>query len=206
MRELFGWTVGYTKSPGPKLEYQVAVAIGVVLCATFFCNAYIAAGKPPSQPTPVVAPEARADLLKANFTDDGFRSRPASAVEFAAVYGHAERSYTALAAQWSAPSPSPSKAQDAPVAKVQKKATLLAQACSGDCVTSSLPGAAVVPPRRPADLAPAPIALASAPVPAEEKRVRLLGVSLPGFVPSGDTIAKTVVSWGGSIVDAIPGL
>jgi hypothetical protein len=40
----------------------------------------------------------------------------------------------------------------------------------------------------------------------DDKPVRLLGVSLPGFVPSGQTIARTVVSWSDTIVGVIPGL
>jgi hypothetical protein len=72
--------------------------------------------------------------------------------------------------------------------------------------------AAVLPPPRPA--APANTVTAEAPLPApaklsasvDDERVRLLGVRLPGFVPSGDKIARTVVSWGDSIVNAIPGI
>jgi hypothetical protein len=197
------WTVGYIKSAGPKLEYQVAVAIAVVLCATFFCNAYVEPTQPTLQPAPAVASSMTAELLKANFTDEGFRSRPASPVEFAAVYGvAADKPYTVLAAtEWSAPAPAARKADDAVVARTHKKATVLAQACSGDCLTAI---AAAIPPRRPAELSPTPVALASVQV--EERRVRLLGVSLPGFVPTGEKIARTVVSWGGSIASAIPGL
>src|SRR5688572_32416970 len=58
----------------------------------------------------------------------------------------------------------------------------------------------LVPPPRPAGLT------AQATATSEDGRVRLLGLSLPGFVPSRETIAKTVVSWSGSIAGVISGL
>jgi hypothetical protein len=202
MRGMGEWTVGYRKSAAPKFEYQVAVAIALVLSATFLCNAYVEPTQPAAEPQPINS-EVGAQLLKVNFTDEGFRARAASPLEFAAVYGlAADKPYTALAAaNWS--TPARGKAAAGPAAKPQTKATV-AQACSVDCVTPPQPIATVVPPRRPADLTPAPIVMASAH--GGEKRVRLLGVSLPGFVPSGERIARTVVSWGGSIASVIPGL
>jgi hypothetical protein len=194
------------KAKTPKVEFQVTAAIAAVLCAALTANIWL----PPqaaSAPAPLVIDrEAAAELLEATFTDEGFRLRPTYPVEFAAVYGlAADKPYTALAAaEWSTAAQSaPKTDQAAPPLKAQKKTTLVAQACAGECAASAA-HAAVLPPPRPSALAPVQVA-ETAPV-VEDKRVRLLGVSLPGFVPSGDKIAKTVVSWGGSIAGVIPGL
>jgi hypothetical protein len=65
---------------------------------------------------------------------------------------------------------------------------------------------AVLPPPRPASLKEvAEVQAAAAISTTDENPVRLLGMSLPGFVRSGETITKTVVSWGGSIMGVIPG-
>ena len=191
------------RAQAPRLEFQVTAAIAVVLCAALAGNAWL-----PQQPAPapaplVINPELAADLLEATFTDEGFRLRPTYPVEFAAVYGLApDKPYTALAAaEWSTPAQSAPKTDQAAPLKAQKKTTLVAQACAGECAAAQT---AVLPPPRPAALAPVQVAETAPAV--EDKRVRLLGVSLPGFVPSGDKIAKTVVSWGGSIAGVIPGL
>jgi hypothetical protein len=88
--------------------------------------------------------------------------------------------------------------------KAAKKATLVAQTCPADCGHQRV---AVLPPPRPATLTrvaeAGPAAETSS---GDDKPVRLLGMSLPGFVPSGHTIAKTVVSWSDTIVGVIPGL
>ena len=67
--------------------------------------------------------------------------------------------------------------------------------------------AAVLPPPRPASLAiptpDPPLAIVAA---APEERVRLLGMRLPGFVPSGEKVVKTVVSWGGAVSGLIDGV
>jgi len=193
------------KAKAPKLEFQVTAAIAVVLCAALAANAWLPQQAAPAPAPLVIDREAAADLLEATFTDEGFRLRPTYPVEFAAVYGlAADKPYTALAAaEWSTAAQSAPKTDQAAPLKAQKKTTLVAQACAGECAASAA-HAAVLPPPRPSALAPVQVA-ETAPV-VEDKRVRLLGVSLPGFVPSGDKIAKTVVSWGGSIAGVIPGL
>jgi hypothetical protein len=193
------------KAKAPKVEFQVTAAIAVVLCAALAANAWLPQQAAPAPAPLVIDREAAAGLLEATFTDEGFRLRPTYPVEFAAVYGLApDQPYTALAAaEWSTPAQSAPKTDQAAPLKAQKKTTLVAQACAGECAASAA-HAAVLPPPRPSALAPVQVA-ETAPV-VEDKRVRLLGVSLPGFVPSGDKIAKTVVSWGGSIAGVIPGL
>ena len=164
------------------------------------------------EPAVVQEPNAQtgAELLRGHFTTDGFRARPAYPVEFAAVYGLAPgKPYVTLAAtDWSEPQGGSAPAHaEATQAKPESKKTLMAQRPRG-----AMKVAAVLPPPRPA--APANIVTAEAqpPAPAKlpaslgEERVRLLGVRLPGFVPSGEKIARTVVSWSDSIVDAIPGI
>jgi hypothetical protein len=204
MRDLFGRD-GLLGS-SPKLEYQVTALIAGVACAAFIGRGYPEPALSPLQPIAVLDSKAGADLFEANFSDEGFRSRPASPAEFAAVYGvAADRPYTALtAAEWSAPTQMARKADEAPAAKLHRKPTLVAQACSGECGLgpASITAAIVTPPPRPADLT----IMAQASAPSEEKRVRLLGMSLPGFIPTSEKIAKTVVSWGGSIAGVIPGL
>jgi hypothetical protein len=68
-----------------------------------------------------------------------------------------------------------------------------------------------LPPARPAYLMPTSVVVAEAQprVPArlalaEDRHVRLLGLTLPGFVPTGDRIVKTVVSWSGTVADFVP--
>jgi hypothetical protein len=202
MSDLFGWSG--SKRTAIKLEYQVSALIAAVACTAFVGNGYLVErSELPTQPIPVLNAKVAASLIEVSFSDQGLRSLAASPVEFAAVYGLANKPYTALAAaEWSAPTPMARKPDEAPAAKPPRKPILVAQACSGECGTAAT-AAMVTPPPRPADLAPTVTAQAA---PSEEKRVRLLGLSLPGFVPTGEKIAKTVVSWGGSIAGVIPRL
>jgi hypothetical protein len=203
MSNLFGWSG--SKRTAIKLEYQVSALIAAVACAAFIGNGYLVErSELPTQPSPVLGAKVAASLIEVSFSDQGLRSLAASPVEFAAVYGlAADKPYTALAAaEWSAPTPLARKPDEVPAAKPHRKPVLVAQACSGECGTAAT-AAMVTPPPRPADLASTVTAQAA---PSEEKRVRLLGLSLPGFVPTGEKIAKTVVSWGGSIAGVIPGL
>jgi hypothetical protein len=172
---------------------------------------------PTPEPAFVAEPDTRtgAELLRGHFTTDGFRARPAYPVEFAAVYGLAPgKPYMTLAAvEWSEPqaASAPGRAElaetKAEINKPETKKTLVAQRSRGATKV-----AAVLPPPRPAALATIVTAEAQPPAPAKlspslgDERVRLLGVRLPGFVPSGEKIARTVVSWGDSIVSAIPGI
>jgi hypothetical protein len=188
MRNWMDFTMSF--GPAPRLEYKVAALIAAIALAGVVTKTCLEPADAATQPASEAKMEER---LSAIGPDDGLRSRPVSTLEFAAVYGLGpDKAYTTLAAaEWSTPAPTAAAGEQAPAAKPQRKATQVAQA------------AIAVPPRRPTDL----IVTAQAPGREENKGgVRLLGVSLPGFVPSGERIAKTVVSWGGSIAGVIPGL
>jgi hypothetical protein len=199
MRDVKEWTSN-AAAAAPKLEYQVAAAIAAV---TFAAIMYKAPLEPAQSPAASVQVEAKAaEKLPVENAEERFRPRAASVLEFAAVYGLAtDKPYTALAgAEWSSRKAA-TRTVDEAVAKPQRKATVVAQLCADGC---GLPPASasvtLVPPPRPAGLT------AQATATSEDGRVRLLGLSLPGFVPSRETIAKTVVSWSGSIAGVIPGL
>jgi hypothetical protein len=205
MNRVLNWIVDKTIETAPKLAFQVVASIAATICGAFVTSYY----KPEPRPVPArsqaeiaVGAKAAGHLLAATFTEDGFRLRPTYPVEFAAVYGiGSNKPYTALAAgEWSTPmivtqshlgdhGDLPSSKPE----KADKKPTLVA--------------VDVLPPPRPAALTVVaeaqPTAESSG---VDEKRVRLLGVPLPGFVPSGETIARTVVSWSDTIAGVIPGL
>ncbi|HEX5866449.1 MAG TPA: hypothetical protein VFY72_01995 [Beijerinckiaceae bacterium] len=201
MRDVREWTSN-AAAAAPKLEYQVAAAIAAVTFAAIICKAPLEPAQSPAAPIQLAESKAAEKLPAVENTDERFRPRAASVLEFAAVYGLAtDKPYTALAAaEWSSRKAA-TRTIDEAVAKPQRKATVVAQLCADGC---SLPpasaAAALVPPPRPAGLT------AQAAATSEDEPVRLLGLSLPGFVPSRETIAKTVVSWSGSIAGVIPGL
>jgi hypothetical protein len=200
MRDVREWTSN-AAAAAPKLEYQVAAAIAAVTFAAIICKAPVEPAQSPAAPIQLAESKAAEKLPAVENADERFRPRAASVLEFAAVYGLAtDKPYTALAAaEWS--SRKAARTIDEAVAKPQRKTTVVAQLCPDGC---SLPpasaAATLVPPPRPAGLT------AQAAAASEDGPVRLLGLSLPGFVPSRETIAKTVVSWSGSIAGVIPGL
>ena len=201
MRDVREWTSN-AAAAAPKLEYQVAAAIAALTFAAITCNASLEPAQSPAASIQLAESKAAEKLPAVENADERFRPRAASVLEFAAVYGLAtDKPYTALAAaEWSSRKAA-TRTIDEVVAKPQRKATVVAQLCPDGC---SLPpasaAAALVPPPRPAGLT------AQAAAASEDGPVRLLGLSLPGFVPSRETIAKTVVSWSGSIAGVIPGL
>ena len=201
MRDVRQWTSN-AAAAAPKLEYQVAAAIAAVTFAAIICKAPVEPAQSPAAPIQLAESKAAEKLPAVENADERFRPRAASVLEFAAVYGLAtDKPYTALAAaEWSSRKAA-TRTIDEAVAKPQRKTTVVAQLCPDGC---SLPpasaAAALVPPPRPAGLT------AQAAAASEDGPVRLLGLSLPGFVPSRETIAKTVVSWSGSIAGVIPGL
>lgn len=201
MRDVREWTSN-AAAAAPKLEYQVAAAIAAVTFAAIICKAPVEPAQSPAAPIQLAESKAAEKLPAVKNADERFRPRAASVLEFAAVYGlAADKPYTALAAaEWSSRKAA-TRTIDEAVAKPQRKTTVVAQLCPDGC---SLPpasaAATLVPPPRPAGLT------AQAAAASEDGPVRLLGLSLPGFVPSRETIAKTVVSWSGSIAGVIPGL
>jgi hypothetical protein len=201
MRDVREWTSN-AAAAAPKLEYQVAAAIAAVTFAALVCKAPLEPAEAPAAPLLLADSKTPEKLPAADNADGSFRPRAASAVEFAAVYGlAADKPYTILAAaEWSGRKAAVRTVDD-PAAKPHRKATVVAQLCAGECASPSASTATtLVPPPRPAGLT------AQSNATSEDGRVRLLGLALPGFVPSGERIAKTVVSWGGSIAGVIPGL
>ncbi|HKH34616.1 MAG TPA: hypothetical protein VKA80_10730 [Beijerinckiaceae bacterium] len=188
-------------------RFQVAVSIVATLSAGFLAQLVLKSDPAPQPATTAAArplmldPDISAGLLRAHFTETGYRLRPGYPTEFAAVFGPAPgKPYRELiAADWSptAAAPRAAKGDDRPAA---------AQSC-GEACKRNVMTAAVLPPPRPASLAiptpdPPPAIVAAAP----EERARLLGMRLPGFVPSGEKVVKTVVSWGGAVSGLIDGV
>jgi hypothetical protein len=201
MRDVNEWTSN-AAAAAPKLEYQVAAAIAAVTFAAIVCKSPLEPARPPTAPIQLAELKATEKLPAMENADERHRPRAASVLEFAAVYGLAtEKPYTALAAaEWSSRKAA-ARTIDEAVAKPQRKATAVAQLCADGCgLPSASAAATLVPPPRPAGLT------AQASAASEDGRVRLLGMSLPGFVPSRETIAKTMVSWSSSIAGVIPGL
>jgi hypothetical protein len=201
MRDVREWTSN-AAAEAPKLEYQVAAAIAAVTFAALIWKAPLEPAKPPAAPIQMAGSKVAEKIAAADSADERFRPRAASVLEFAAVYGLVtDKPYIALAgAEWSSRKAA-TRTVDEAVVKPQRKATVVAQLCADGCsLPSALAATTLVPPPRPAGLT------AQATATSEDRRVRLLGLSLRGFVPSHETIAKTVVSWSGSIAGVIPGL
>jgi hypothetical protein len=210
MADLLTWVARRAVKTAPKLAFQVTVSVVATFCAAFITNGYLQL-KPhesPATPAPpmIADPKAAAELLKGNFTEEGVRLRPAHPLEFAAVYGLAPgQPYTPLkAADWSA------APQDIPVPLTPETKAEETSGSARTCLVTCagrLVAMAVLPPPRPASLTQVAEAQPAAAITSDQETpVRLLGMSLPGFVPSGETIARTVVSWGSTVVGVIPGL
>ena len=218
-----------TAAPGPKRRFA---SHGAAFAAALFCGAVItqafferdAETAVVSPPTTMIVMDAAAvvGVLNAAFTPDGVRNKARYPMEFETVLGPTTlKSFDLFAsAAW------PARDATSMLAAVQgvtpqpnRKLASVAQACAGSACRIRVAAAAqpspstqVLPPMRPAYILP--VAVASAPATnrpvstrlalADERRVRLLGLTLPGFVPTGDTIVKTVVSWGGTVADFVP--
>jgi hypothetical protein len=63
----------------------------------------------------------------------------------------------------------------------------------------------MLPPARPATIeTSAPIAVVAESAAAPDSRpVRLLGVTLPGWIPTGASVARTVADLGGAVLDRL---
>jgi hypothetical protein len=189
----------------PAFAGQVAVSVAAILSAAFLAQLVLNTKPRPTPSPPAVSaaltmldPRVGTGLLRGQFSETGYRLRPGYPTEFGAVFGPAPgRPYRALAAaEWSgAPAAAPAAEKPA------------AQPC-GEACKRKVVAAAVLPPTRPAslgmpmpDAAPAIVAAAL-----QDERVRLLGMRLPGFVPSGERVVKTVASWGGAVSGLIDGM
>ncbi|MCB8822632.1 hypothetical protein [Microvirga rosea] len=197
MRPTMNRLVRKTIDLSEKIVLQVVVSVAATVCVAAISNAYLkqdaaSTGAGPTA-TESLAPQAAASLLNANFTADSFRPQVASPAEFAAVFG-----LTASAAL---------SGQEWPVAEARadensgSKIRLAALAgCADECGKFS--PHAVLPPVRPVIETSIQAAQASQET-AEERRLHLLGIPLPHFVPSGDRIVTAVASLGGSLTDLV---
>jgi hypothetical protein len=194
---------------GKGLRRVAGRLVAVPLAAAFLAPLVLKHGQPPTvaeaSAAPVLDPQVGAGLLHAHFSDIGYRTRPSYPHEFAAVFGPAPgRPYRGLAAaEWSErpAAPAPDFAAEKPPAKAP--VARCGEACRRKVLT-----AGVLPPPRPASLVaeapePAPAIVAAAP---RDERVRLLGMRLPGFVPSGEKVVNKMVSWGGAVTGLIGGM
>lgn len=212
MGESLQWLIRKAVETTPKLAYQVVASVIATLCAAFISNAHLAseAQKTAAAPTPTMAvidAGTGASLLRANLAEDGYRLRPASVMEFASIYGlTSAKAYVPLAAaEWST-SPTAGEPADAKAAeeKPEKKTTMMAQTCTGECNRKQAASTTLLPPPRPTSLKSVVVAEAAlgqneAETPGD-RPVQLLGLSLPGFVPSGRQVVSTVASLGDSVV------
>ena len=204
MPSLTTWFVRKLVETAPKLAFQVTASVAATLCAAFLSNALLSTDsrQPAAHGQDVLVADSGADLLKASFTEGGIRIRSSYPTEFGEVFGPAPAKL-ATGVAWSDPARVPDAAPT-PDAHAEKKPPAPARACAGECGRKAV--AAVLPPPRPVVTEVAQANPAASPAPAEPKRLRLLGVPLPGFVPSGEAIVSTVVSLGDTVTGIIPRL
>jgi hypothetical protein len=195
------------------------------LAAALFCGAVITQAyfEGDTDSASIPAPETAISLdaasvvgvLNAAFTVDGVRNKPRYPMEFETVLGPTTlKSFDLFAsAAWPDHNATPILASAAPRTQPNRKVAAVAPVCAGSACRVRVAAAdpKVLPPTRPAYLMPALVVVAEAqpriPVRlalADDRRVRLLGLTLPGFVPTGDRIVKTVVSWSGTVADFVP--
>lgn len=193
----------------PKLAFQVTASVAATLAAAFLSNVLLGnGGRQPLAPAQEVRmADAGIDLLKANFTEGGIRIRTSYPTEFAAFYGPSpdKPHMWPTGVAWSEPAHA-AEAAPTPDAPAEKKPPAPTRQCASECGRKAV--AAVLPPPRPVAVAVVVEAnpAAASPAAAEPKRLRLLGLPLPGFVPSGEAIVSTVVSLGDTVTGIIPGL
>jgi hypothetical protein len=193
------------------------------LAAALFCGAVIAqaylereagdAAPQPAQHAMTLDADAVVGVLNAAFTADGVRNKPRYPMEFETVLG--PTTLTSLdrfaSAAWPDHNPTQLAAAPTPPAQPMRRLAAIQQVAGSVRMRVAVADPAMLPPARPTYLMPPSAVLAqgapadrSPPAPADDRRVRLLGLTLPGFVPSGTAIVKTVVSWGGTVSDLVP--
>lgn len=192
---------------GEKVVLQVVVSLAATLCVAAITNTYLTK----DGSTPAASQEAQrldssfaASLMQANFTPDTFRAPVSSIVEFAAVFGPDDDGATIppVGREWSVAEgqvqPKPEKIT------ATKGKPLVAAACAGECGRSI--ESHVLPPVRPTLPTSDGVAMQASAQVAEEgdgRRLSLLGLPLPKFIPSGETILTKVNSLGGTLTDLV---
>ena len=194
------WFLRKAVEAAPKLVFQVTVSVVATLCAAYLTNSLLKTGSTRQPAAQAVEADAAPDVDAAT-VDTGIRVRVNYPVEFAAFYGPAlDRPHVSPLGD--VPAALAGDGTHKPKINAEKKAV---HACSADC--GRKPVAAALPPARPAEITQvAQAAPALTEAPAEPKPLHLLGVPLPGFVPSGEKIVNTVVSLGDTVTGIIPGL
>jgi hypothetical protein len=214
MREQIERAMRHAVSIGRQAAFQIIVslvataAVGVMSRDRARTDAHSPAAPIAEAPAVSFEPQPILALLRASFTPEGIRTRPAYPTEFAAVFGPEPGKAAAElpAGAWSSSAdtiqPKAQRSEPKPQAR-----TLVAQhGCAVPCGRRTVVAAAVLPPPRPSSLA---IAVAEAPAASselEQRGVRLLGLRLPGFVPSGREVARTVASLGDSVSGLFDGM
>ena len=222
MRRPLHWVWKKAVELAPKLATQVTVSVAATLCTALITGAVV--DKKPA-PAPAVAaapalpaipgssfdPRRGADLIQASFSAEGPRSRPSHPVEFGAVFGPSTAAPLVVAREmeWSVPGEAePTRlAASEPESEAEieePKKPSPAPSCTQPCRTRVAAVPSVRPPPRPLDLAAAADEPAPSPVvAASDEKPRLLGFAMPGFVPTGQAIASTVVAMGDKVTGLI---
>ncbi|WP_210484600.1 hypothetical protein [Microvirga antarctica] len=179
-----------------KILLQIVVSVAATVCVAMISNAYLKSDAPPVQvsETAAFALDARsaAGLFDAHFQSDTFRVPVASPIEFGALFGPSiERAALPIVGEpWSVASHPPEQAAERPA--LQKARTTIA--------------ATVLPPARPAFERPDPMtaqATVFAPEAEPERRLAILGIAMPRFVPTGEKIVSSVTALGASLTDLV---
>jgi hypothetical protein len=215
MREQIERATRHVVSIGRQAAFQIVVslvataAVGLMTRDRARTDAPSPAATPVAEAPPVsFEPQPIAGLLRATFSPEGIRTRRAYPTEFAAVFGpELEKAAAELpAGAWpnSTDTIQPKAQRSEPKPQVK---TLVAQhGCAVPCGRRTVVAAAVLPPPRPNSLAMAVAEAPAASAELEERGVRLLGLRLPGFVPSGREVARTVASLGDSVSGLFDGM
>ncbi len=215
MREQIERAMRHAVSIGRQAAFQIIVS----LVATAAVGVMTRDRARTDAPSPAAAPIAEAPavsfepqpilgLLRASFTPQGIRTRPAYPTEFAAVFGPEPGKAAAElpAGRWSSSADTIQPKAQRSEPKPQVKTLVAQHGCAAPCGRRTVVATAVLPPPRPGSLA---IAVAEAPAASaelEQRGVRLLGLRLPGFVPSGREVARTVASLGDSVSGLFDGM
>ena len=188
---------------GRKILAQAFVSLCATVAVALVTQSFLKAPVAPATPPVVVNLDemAAANLLRTGFQPGMGRPRVVFASEFEAL--------APPSIQMPLPAtPSIVLVRDvepAPAKPLRKPTILAAQACTTEC-PPAVPG--MLPPARPADERPVTVAAVQIADAKKPEGRRLFGVTIPDFVPSGETIVKSgamavnsVVALGTSAID-----
>jgi hypothetical protein len=218
MRERIGQVMGHLVGMGRQAAFQITVSLIATATVAYVTGDRARTEAPQSAATAAAAssvpfePQPIAGLLRASFTADGIRTRPGYPTEFGALFGPAPgKPHVELTSlEWPSRSEPAARQLDKPAPKGAAKTLVAYQGGVARPARHATVAEPVLPPARPAsfaslvaDAAPAPAAGGPA---GEDSGVRLLGMRLPGFVPSGREVVKTVASLGESVTGLFDGM